>query len=107
MDPTEGVNNNELEKVFNICDTDGDGFLSKEELEHILQDIGVEYEDIQEFMRGLGGDDLLINFSMFSDAIEKFRSHGHSSSLIYTVNSVRGSPRSLAGSALGVSVQTN
>jgi Ca2+-binding EF-hand superfamily protein len=90
MEPLE----DDLEKVFNICDTDGDGLLTKAELEHILQDIGVEQEDIDEFMRGLEAAE--INFAMFTDAIEKFRSMGdHSSRFIQSVNS----NRSLAGSA--------
>jgi hypothetical protein len=99
MDPSEG---GDLEKVFNICDGDGDGFLTKEELEHILQDIGVEYEDIEEFMHGLGAEEF-INFTMFTNAIDKFRSNplGHSSIYLQSVNSNKGSPRSLAGSAAG------
>eukprot|EP00026_Physarum_polycephalum_P001934 Phypoly_transcript_01937.p1 GENE.Phypoly_transcript_01937~~Phypoly_transcript_01937.p1 ORF type:complete len:974 (+),score=196.04 Phypoly_transcript_01937:50-2971(+) len=99
MDPSEG---GDLEKVFNICDGDGDGFLTKEELEHILQDIGVEHEDIEEFMQGLGSEEF-INFAMFTEAIDKFRSNplGHSSIYLQSVNSNRGSPRSLAGSAAG------
>jgi hypothetical protein len=92
MDPEDG----DLEKVFNICDTDDDGFLSKEELVLILQDIGVEHEAIDEFMRELQSEQL-ISFTQFTDAIIKFRS----SSLLQSVNSARVSPRSLAGSVLG------
>ena len=103
MDPTEG---GDLERVFSICDTDGDGLLTREELELILQEIGVEHADIDEFMVGLQSVEF-INFNQFLEAIERFRSHGHSSSLFQSMNSNKTSPRSLAGSASGgVSAQT-
>lgn len=102
MDPSEG--GSDLERVFHICDSDNDGLVTKDELELILQEIGVENADINEFMWDLQGEEF-INFSQFVDAIEKFRSQG-SSSLIQSsgVNSNRASPRSRAGSVLGVSI---
>lgn len=97
MEPSEG--GDPLERVFNICDTDGDGLVSREELEVILQEIGVEFNDINDFMGGLQSQEF-ITYQLFVDAIEKFRAHENSSSLIQSVNS-RGSPRSFANSAAG------
>ena len=37
MDVTE----EDLQQVFNICDTDGDGIITREELENIFKSIGM------------------------------------------------------------------
>jgi Ca2+-binding EF-hand superfamily protein len=101
MDPSE----DDYKRIFSICDTDGDGFLTKDELENILKDIGVEQGNINDFMWGLQAEEF-ITFPQFVDAIEKFQSHGTGSySLIQslshsTIN--HNSPRSLSSSAIGV-----
>lgn len=97
MDPSEG---GDLERVFNICDTDADGLLSKEELESILKDIGVENADINEFMWGLQNEEF-ITYPQFVYAIEKFRSQSNNSGSALSLHGSRVSPRSQAGSAAG------
>lgn len=96
MDSSEG---GDLERVFAICDTDGDGLLSKDELENILKDIGVETGDVNEFMWGLQSTEF-ITYPQFVYAIEKFRSQNNSGSTL-SLHGSRISPRSQAGSAAG------